>query len=172
MKDALIILGLSLLAILAGAALFMYGQKRYEPQQATQTPAPQTQPAAALVPFTPLRSGSHSSVADRANYLITSASQLAQLWKLINATGTPPAIDFGSYDIAAVFAGQKPTTGYAITVSKIEDALKRTVIVDLVRPGPNCTVGQSLTSPYQLVKLPETSLPVTHEDKDTVRNCN
>jgi hypothetical protein len=123
------------------------------------------------VPFTELSRGAHSDVSTRTNYLITSTAELEKLWKMISASGKMPVIDFTKNNVAAVFAGQKMTGGYAIVVSKIMDVQDRLVTVTLTKPGSNCILTQSTTAPYQVIQLPKTSLQFTHEDQVTTTNC-
>ncbi|HQT83113.1 MAG TPA: protease complex subunit PrcB family protein, partial [Candidatus Paceibacterota bacterium] len=130
-----------------------------------------TQPSAAEVPFTRLVQGSASRVAERINYRATSASQLQELWKMINATGTPPTVNFAAQEVIGVFAGQQPTPGYAIAVSNIEDAAARVVSITIARPEGACTTEHATTTPYELIAVPATALPLTHEDISTTTGC-
>ena len=115
-----------------------------------------TSVAAASVPFTKLAQGTQSTVSERTNYLITSTSELEQLWKMIGAKGSPPTIDFNKNSVAAIFAG---------TVSRVEDTDVRTVTVI----EKSCPLKDS-TTPYELIALPTTLLNFTHEDQAT-NNC-
>src|SRR5665811_1832324 len=101
--------------------------------------------SSSIVPFTKIAQGMQSNVSTRANYLITSPSALSKLWKLIDATTTPPEIDFNRDAVVAVFAGERPTTGYAISVAKIEDTGMRTVSVTIAKPDTTCMTGQAFT---------------------------
>ena len=154
-----------------GAFLIVYGRLGTAvPQPAAGSVA---QPVSmAEVPFTEITHGMKSDVTERTNYLITSSDELKSLWKLINATGTPPKIDFNKNAVIAVFAGQQPTTGYSIAVAKIEDAGARIVSVTIAQPGNNCMAGQMLTAPYDVVAVPATVLPFAHQDILTTENCH
>ena len=123
------------------------------------------------VPFTELARGTQSDITTRVNYLITASSELEELWKLIGGKDKAPVIDFSKSAVAAVFAGEKPTTGYAVTVSKVEDTNVRTVTVLIQEPGDNCEKNESVTKPYSLIEIPKTSLTFTHEDQTTTVNC-
>jgi hypothetical protein len=105
------------------------------------------------------------------NYLITSSSQFGELWKVVTATGAPPKIDFKTHSVIAVFAGQKPTAGYAVAVAKIEDASARMVSITLAKPSDDCMLAQSITTPYQLISVPATSLSLAHEDISVTTTC-
>ena len=155
-ENARIVAG-AVLAALAGAGIFLYGQ----------APAP----SGGGTPFAEIAIGAQSTVAERVNYLITTSGQLEELWKMIDASGAPPAIDFEKDAVIAVFAGQKPTAGYAIAVSRIEDDSLRTVVVALTEPGEGCMSAQVLTAPYQIAVVPAALLPLAHKDISVTAAC-
>ncbi len=155
MKATLILLGL-LLVVVAG--MFAVGSSW-------------SGPAAALVPFTILAEGPHSVIDSRVNYLITTQEEFAALWELLKEPPPAPTVDFSANVVAAVFAGEAPTTGYAIAVAEVEDADSRIVKIELARPDESCVLAQSLTAPYQIIELPKTSLPFTHSDIWTTKAC-
>ncbi|MDD2657608.1 MAG: protease complex subunit PrcB family protein [Candidatus Pacebacteria bacterium] len=139
--------------------------------QIVLSPVTENQPAAVVVPFTEVARGSSSTVTKRVNYFITTAEGLNKLWKMIDAEGAPPKVDFKNEAVVAVFAGQKPTAGYAIQVSKVEDSGTRLVSITLAEPSESCMVAQSLTAPYEIVTLPTTALPLAHEDIPATADC-
>lgn len=118
--------------------------------------------AATPVSFTKLAQGTQSTVSTRTNYLITSANELEKLWKMIDAKGNPPAIDFTKNCVAAIFAG---------TVAKVEDTNVRTVMVALATPDGRCLSKNATTTPYELVTVPITSLPLAHKDISITAAC-
>ncbi|MFA6408228.1 MAG: hypothetical protein WCW36_01990 [Candidatus Paceibacterota bacterium] len=128
-----------------------------------------TKTAASVVPFTPIAHGEESSMNRRVNYRITSASQLSELWKTLNATGTPPVVDFKTHDVLAVFAGPESCT--KIAVAKIEDTNKRMISITVAKPDYTCDTKPSATSPYEIVVVPTTSLPLTHQDLLATADC-
>jgi hypothetical protein len=168
-QETLIIISVAVIAVAGGVVFLLpdFGNL----SNAFPTAAP-TQPAAAIVPFTRIAQGKESTVTKRVNYLIVSPVQMEKLWKMIDATSTPPTIDFKTHAVIAVFAGEEPTAGYAITVSRIEDSSERTVSVTLSKPGVSCMVGQSLTHPYEIVVVPTTSLPLGHKDISATTDCS
>jgi len=124
-----------------------------------------------VVPFDEIAQGSKSTITKRVNYIVTSSDQMDKLWKMLDAKGAPPSVDFTVESVIAVFAGQKPTAGYSIRVFTIEDANTRLVSVALAKPDKNCAVAQSITTPYQLVKVSASSLLLAHEDTSTTADC-
>lgn len=167
-QERLIIVGVALVAICIGVYLFLSGNFSSTPLPS----APNTESTAVAVPFTPLLRGTYSNVTSRVNYFITSPDQLNELWKMINATSTPPKVDFEKNAVIAVFAGQQPSAGYAIQVSKVVDSSARLVSITIAKPDSNCMKGQSLTTPYELVTIPTTSLPLAHEDLLATATCS
>lgn len=171
-REFLIIIGLALVAVVISVFVLLQGSNKLSDWLFGQaTVDGQLSGAAVVVPFTKIAQGSQSAIERRVNYFITSVDQLNTLWKMVDATSTPPAIDFKKDAVIAVFAGEQPTTGYAIMVSKIEDSSTRLVSITLARPDGNCMVGQAFTAPYELVTLPATSLPLAHEDTSTTISC-
>jgi len=163
MRNALIVSGAVVVAVIVGTLLFLYGGENFSNKNYS---------IVTTVPFTELAHGTQSDVATRTNYLITSASELEKLWKMIDAKGNPPVVDFAKSAVAAVFAGQKMTGGYAIAVSKVTDAQDRVVTITLSSPDSTCLFTQSITAPYQIIKLPKTSLSFTHEDQTATTSCS
>ncbi len=160
-QDIFILIGVAIVAV--GIGVFVFSSGRGDLSD--------TSSSAVAVPFTEIAKGSQSAIERRVNYLITSSSQFGELWKMITATGTPPKIDFKTHAVIAVFAGQKPATGYAIAVAKIEDASVRMVSITLAKPSDNCILAQSITTPYQLISVPTTSLPLAHKDVSITTTC-
>ncbi|MEJ0053573.1 MAG: protease complex subunit PrcB family protein [bacterium] len=181
MKDLLIIVGMIIASGIIGAYLYFYtpdelmmGVPAVE-QVATTTPnSTEAMEIGGPVDFTTLTTGTHAGgVTTRKNYLATDAEGIAKLWKLAFGTSsTTPAVDLSSQEVVGVFAGQKPTGGYAIAVTKVEDsATERTVYVTLTVPGKGCMVTQSLSTPYSIIVMPRSPLPVTHQDATSTREC-
>jgi len=168
MKDTPIIAGVALLAVAIGVYFSLNGNI----EKSLPATVSESQTSAVAVPFTPLAKGTRSTVSDRVNYFITSSTQLNELWKMVDAKGQPPKVDFTKEAVIAVFAGQQPTGGYAIQVSKIMDSTSRLVSVTIQKPDSKCMVTQSFTAPYELVTIPATSLPLAHEDIPVTKICN
>lgn len=170
MQNKFIIIGVAVVVVVISVLVFFSGSDNVSNSQPSL--ANNTTVAVTAVPFTKLVQGAHSRIAMRANFLVTSSTQLNELWKMIDATSTPPAIDFKTNAVIAVFAGEQPTAGYAISVSKVGDADARRVSITLTRPGSNCMTGQVRTAPYEIAVVPVTSLSLTHEDIQIIADCS
>jgi hypothetical protein len=183
MKDLLLIIGICAVAGVIGAYLYFYTpqslQVPYVPPTEATSSVPVTSSATASttsVTFTTIDLGTHAvNVTERKNYVAGDADGLAKLWNLAfgDSASSTPTLDLTTTEVIGVFAGNKPTGGYAIQVSKVEDtATERTVYVNIVKPGKNCMTTESVTSPFAIITLPLSGLPLTHKDTTSVRDCN
>lgn len=172
MRNRPVIVGLALLAIAIGVLVFLSGPEERVRDTVSPTAERSLAPANTPVSFTEIAQGIHSSVAARVNYSITSAAELKELWKLIDATSTPPAVDFKTHAVLAIFGGEKGSAGYAVAVAKISDAEKRMVSVALTKPDATCKAVRPALSPYEIIAVPATTLPLAHEDVLTPVSCS
>lgn len=164
MRNFLTLVLLAIVAVLAGVAVYFYGQ-----HQPAATPSQGTGTA---VSYSELAHGANSMVLSRRNYVLHSEPELQQLWQMTGTATPAPDVDFNTYDVIAVFAGQENTTGYSITVSGVTDtASERRVEVTLSSPGGSCALGQQVTAPYQILELPKSSLTLVHTDKQVTESC-
>ena len=164
-RDFIGIIIVAAIAIAIGVYMFYSGQD-------VSSTFPNNQPSAVIVPFIALAEGSRSKVELRVNYLIDTQEELAELWKFLEEPPPVPKVDFTKKVVAAVFAGEAPTSGYDINVVEVQDADKRVVKIELVKPDESCILAQSLTAPYQVIELSKTSLPFTHADVWTTKPCS
>ena len=76
-----------------------------------------------------------------------------------------PKIDFGTHMVIAVFMGVRSTGGYSVAITDIADLNgKRVVTVKTQNPARDAMLTQALTSPYHVVLVAKTSLPVGFVD--------
>ena len=161
-----------IIAVTAFALLVMSSPLLTQKGDMSQGPATSPAPAAAEVAYARITQGMHANVNMRVNYLIRSADDLASLWQALGDAGRQPAVDFTQYAVLALFAGQVPNPGYTITASKITDtAVNRLVSITLTSPGAGCFEPQVIATPYELVLVPRTSLPLAHEDITAIVDC-
>lgn len=67
-----------------------------------------------------------------------------------------PPVDFDTRFVLALFAGERPTTGYGISVSGLEYfTANRTYVVDFVQatPDPDCPAADVITHPFDIVAI-------------------
>lgn len=166
MKEGLYIGGLLFIALAIGAGAY------WITSMPAKTPETQSEQQTSSVQVTELAKGARSKETRRVNYLIKSQPELKQLWNMLESVGSLPKVDFETNTVIAVFAGEQPTLGYDIRITKIEDsATARKVFVTLSKPGGSCITGQVITSPFHIVVVPATALPLTHADSVSVTSC-
>ncbi len=169
MKDTLILTGIAIVGVSIAVTFLWFGPWRQ------RVSAPTTSSIVMLKsPQNILAQGVTAPVSARINYLIKNDNELKQLWTLIyGATAsTVPSVDFSRYNVAAVFAGTQSTTGYSIALFGIKKTPKREVaIITITRPGPSCIVKKKQTSPYEVVLLPSSLLPLSHTDVIKTNFC-
>jgi len=171
MRDIATTIAVGIVAVTIGVFVFSYVDGPIALITRDAPGATPVSPHLGPVVFTQIAHGAHSSVTRRTNYIVTSSSELTELWKMIEVEGQPPAIDFATHEVIAVFAGKEPTAGYDIKVSQVEDSASRKVTVLLTKPGGSCLLAQSVTNPYQVIVVPKTALDLTHEDLLTTVGC-
>ena len=179
MRDILIIFGMCVIAIAIGAWLFLHDPAR-QLQLMPINSVPTTKPSAMEEPkevpinFTVLDAGTQATgITTAKNYAASDSEDFAKIWKMAHADGTPlPKVDFTKDYVIGVFAGQKPTGGYALSVSKVIDSKDtRTVAITLQAPGEGCIVNQPLTSPYQIIVLPQSELALKSVTVQETKGC-
>lgn len=173
-RDTIIIVVIVIVAVAVGVVVFLSGRADLsDTTTSVENKARENEAnsATVVIPFTEITHGSKSTVTTRVNYILDSEDQLHELWKMVDATGAPPVIDFKTYSVIAVFAGEQTPSGSAIAVSKIEDSITRTVSVIIATPGENCAQKHSKTTNYEIIKVPITSLKLSHEYISTTTDC-
>ncbi|MEA2701825.1 MAG: hypothetical protein QOE22_534 [Candidatus Parcubacteria bacterium] len=170
MRDALIIFVAIILAIVIGGYLFLNGGPEFNPGSIA---LPQSQQPASS--FWVLAEGQDAGGVDRrTNFRIMTDDEFRALWSLVYGTGGPavPAVDFSKDEVIAVFDGSHSSGGYRVEVTGVTDAEgKRTVSILREMPGEDCTVTAGITSPFQIVRVPKTSLPLAKEEQSRTRRC-
>lgn len=111
---------------------------------------------------------------ERVNYRVTNEDQLAALWQMIYTdNGTPvPSIDFNKYEVLAVFDGSHSTAGYSVAVASVKDTSSaRVVTIVHTEPGDSCVPGGGGTSPFVIIQVSKTSLPISRVDQTVTTQC-
>ncbi|MGE5329421.1 MAG: protease complex subunit PrcB family protein [Deltaproteobacteria bacterium] len=95
------------------------------------------------------------------NAVVQNKEKFEELWKLTNSGVYPvtaaPEIDFEKNTIVAVYMGQKPTGGYRIEITKIEENEQNVVVtVKETMAQGDSILTNVLTSPVHIVKIKKT----------------
>ncbi len=110
--------------------------------------------------------GTQSPAAASSRQVIRDKAAWSRLWTTqLRPEGseaeTPPAVDFSREMVLAVFQGQKSSGGYAVTIlSAKEEKGALLVTVREQSPPPDAMSIQVLTSPYHVVAVKRSKLPV------------
>ena len=106
-----------------------------------------------------------SGVKEPGTLVVDSQKNLEEMWERITVQLVPrpdtPQIDFDTETALAVFMGERPTGGYAITIDKVvehEDQVVVTYIETAPRSGMELT--QVITRPFQIAVIPKTDKPI------------
>ncbi len=80
-------------------------------------------------------------------------------------------VDFTSSQVLVSSIGEKPTGGYEVTASEMEELDDR-VVVTVVQssPGPGCITSQAVTHPFEFVLIPSDK-PIEIFERQRVDNC-
>jgi len=166
MRDLLVIFGMIVAAIAVGALLFFFGPAAFRSTVGQDIPR--------TISFRLMKEGqSAPTMSERANYRIQDANQLSELWGYVQATpGSVPSVDFSKEEVFAIFDGTHTTGGYRIQVDRItEENGSRIVHVLRTSPGEGCVTASAVTSPFQIIAVPKSTLPLTHVDEMVTQDC-
>lgn len=167
MRDALVIFVTLIAAIVIGGSLYLFGGKAMHDASITKGPSGST--------LVRLAEGTNATSFDtRVNYHITNQTDLDTLWKMVYGDNGPivPNVAFDSNDVIAVFDGSHSTSGYTVHVTDVSDTGGQRVIHVLrTVPDPTCAATSGITSPFEILALSKSSLPLTHVDEMATSSC-
>lgn len=73
----------------------------------------------------------------------------------------PPKVDFQAEMVLGAFLGEQSTGGYAVEIQDaVEENGKLVVTVKEIAPGPDSFVTQAITTPFHVVAVKRSALPV------------
>lgn len=161
-RDVQIILGICVAAIVIGGALFF-------------TDSSALPLSSGGTSFRVLAEGDTAvSMTERKNYRVSNEEQYETAWRRAYGENGPsrPAINFEREEILAVFDGEHGSGGYDIAVSSVVDTdAARTVTIVHTVPDESCMTTQAITSPFELVVVRTSALPITRIDETVVTPC-
>jgi hypothetical protein len=172
MHKGAVVPAIVLISVVIGGLFYLYGGAAFHPSFESITQQPSTQPNSR---FSILAQGQNADAVDqRVNYRITNADQLEALWYLVYTTAGPPVpkIDFSKKEVLAVFSGSHSTGGYEVAVKDVREAGgKRVISIVYGEPADSCAVSSAQTSPFMLVVVDKSPLPVDHEETTQTSPC-
>lgn len=100
--------------------------------------------------------GEDSRLVEPRRFVIRDPQSFAAVWAAhAGPEAAPPAVDFDARMVAAVFAGERPTPGFAITVAGARrDADALVIEVENTAPAATALMPQVISSPYHVATLP------------------
>jgi hypothetical protein len=147
------------------------------PRTSVAPTASSTPVVGAIQPFDILVEGDSGSTYPTRQEVIKTDQDWRRYWREIHAhlPAIPPLlpVDFSSSQVIALSEGQKPTGGYNLKITTITSTTKGT-IVDVAEsiPTVTCTVTQSPTNRYFVVRTAKLPPPVVFRITTEHRRCN
>jgi hypothetical protein len=145
----------------ASAALLIVAGCSAAPAETSPGGAGQPRPLSVRV----LDSGSRSGINSPEERVVQGPDEWQRLWQAHQAGAVPqrplPAVDFSRELSIAIFAGQRPTGGFAVAVEQVTESPSGIeVSYRVTPPPPGAIVSQALTSPFQIIAVPSRPGPV------------
>ena len=114
--------------------------------------------------FTTIARGTDSGYQSASQMVINNSERWSNLWQqhTYNTEPPPPVprVDFTSYSVVAVFAGEKPTSGYSVEILSAETSGSQTldqsaiaITVQHRQPKAGDFVTEALTYPYHIIRI-------------------
>jgi hypothetical protein len=119
---------------------------------------------ALAVPPPPMRTlieGQQCEIRKPRRQVVRSATQLNALWKEMSADGAKPKVDWSKEMVLAAFLGTRNTGGHRVSITDVRPVSgKLRVRVKELRPPSDGITIQVLTTPFKLVAVKKSALPV------------
>jgi hypothetical protein len=118
------------------------------------------------IDFTTIAQGADSGYQSASQTVIDNQERWINLWQQHTSDTEPPPpvpqVDFTSYNVVAVFAGEKSTGGYSVEMLTVEtrnfqtkDLPSLVIVVEYRQPQPEDFVTEAMTYPYHMIKIPQ-----------------
>jgi uncharacterized membrane protein len=102
--------------------------------------------------LTTIARGDASRVSDPRRVIARTEQEWQTLWAThAGPDGQSPEVDMGAVNVAAVFAGEKPTAGYGVEIQLRGD----TLVVEEQHAAPGGILAQVISSPFHIVSVPK-----------------
>jgi len=113
--------------------------------------------------------GSGSGIKNRVLQAIKDEKEWRDLWNYHTRDQQPkpevPGVDFNRNMVIALFAGERPTGGYSIRISRIKQAsLQLQVFYQETAPQKKSRVIQAFTQPFHMRVIEKSAMPVTFQE--------
>jgi hypothetical protein len=116
------------------------------------------QVATAVFLFATVAQGPMSNIEGPRTVVVRTAAEWRALWNEHDPGHAPPTVDFGQSMVVGVFAGSRPSAGFAVEITGVKTDGDRTIVEYAERqPSRDEFVAQVVTSPFHLVRLMRTA---------------
>ena len=107
------------------------------------------------VKFTTIDKGDQTQYREGGVREITRIEEWRHLWQALKASEDVPYVDFGQYQVVAVFAGSQSSGGYSLEITGIEMDREAGLSINLEYSTPGkWIVIQSDINPYHIIQIP------------------
>jgi hypothetical protein len=135
-------------------------------------------PAVAKLPWGPVPSrtvavGDGDGSQQRRGLVVRGEKRWRKVWRSLTAGAEPrPPIEFSRLRLLVASQGRQPSSGHRLRMTSVGGP-GGVLIVDVadVSPGKGCLSGVVLTSPYHVVRVPRTDIPVRFFRHPRVKRC-
>lgn len=165
MRHTVIVPFILFCAIVIGGLVYIFGGPNFG-EPASESPTEEGS-------FIVLAEGNAAQTIERrTNYRIKNEEELISLWQILYGTSaSAPVVNFEKNEVIAILDGSHATNGYRVEVTDVIDAPRlRTIYIEHTEPGDACDIQGGETSPFQIIQLPRSFLPLSKQEI-TVQNC-
>jgi hypothetical protein len=114
------------------------------------------------VSFVTVARGSVSRVKQPLETVVRTPDDWAGLWaRHVGPSAPPPSVNFAAEMVVAVFAGERPTTGYGLEITQVLSTDRSLQVTYRERTLPaGALVRPVVTAPFHIIRLPRFGGPV------------
>lgn len=128
------------------------------------------------VPFNVVAEGGFSGIDEPVSDAVLDQARYDELWMRHTAGQMPepaqPGVDFVHHTLLVAFAGLQASSGSRLSLIGVEaDNAELRVHVMLTSPGKHCISNSVMGSPYIMVTIPQSKLPVRFISEDRIEDC-
>ncbi|HEX6982143.1 MAG TPA: protease complex subunit PrcB family protein [Balneolaceae bacterium] len=130
---------------------------------------------ATKVNFKPLEQGFYGNIAEQ-NLVIKNERAFEDFWSSLHSNQKPlpdiPKVDFNTDMVLASVMDTKPTGGYVVEIAQVGVLDGRIgVKVKNRNPGKNCGTTAALTTPYHIIRMDKSKMPVEFFEEEITVDC-
>jgi VWFA-related protein len=127
----------------------------------TPRPAPAASAPTQVRAIVPVDRGPMSGIDAYREVVARTPEEWTALWGTLPARRPMPKVTFANTMIAALFVGERPSTGYSVEFTGVR-VDGDTMVIEYVEkaPGPDVAAGQMITTPYFVAGVPLHAGPV------------